>query len=157
MKYKIEALLNHGKYYSKNWVIFSYITLILGILSMLLLIVCAILASEYLILLTLLLVILGIVGCLCIILNNWKLKHIIELCLPDCVEVKATAEELGIINNNYGKDQIGVRFTLNGQEYFRMSVAGSFLFRHIEFNKYAGKKINILYSPKYDEVMILKD
>lgn len=97
-----------------------------------------------------------------IICKDKKIKSKIQTWLEDAVEIKAYSKKIG--ENRVGiqpkATKIQVQFTLNGIQYRRDSTAKVFggWEGYIDcFNRYADKDVTILYSPKYDEVLILKD
>ena len=55
--------------------------------------------------------------------------------------------------------RIKVNFKYNGKHYSRLSENDESIHRGYGsfWKKFAGKSIDILYSPKYDQVLILKD
>jgi hypothetical protein len=74
----------------------------------------------------------------------------------DAVETKASVNRLAIISPNYRPSQIQVSFIFNGEKKSKISKPGNAISGyHKIFAKYNNKKINILYSPKYDQVLIL--
>ena len=97
----------------------------------------------------------------CIIL--WLLKINIEarkevsLWLQDAIELEANTKRMDVVSLDYKPHQIQVKFEYNGNKHQKLSVAGSILTGyHKVFDKYADRKITILYSPKFDEVILLK-
>lgn len=95
-------------------------------------------------------------------IKNRKLKSKIQLWLEDAVEIKAYSKKIG--ENRLGMQpkatKIQVRFTIDGNHYVKEStykVFGGWEGYVGCFNKYADKEVEILYSPKYDEVMILRE
>ena len=91
-----------------------------------------------------------------------KLSKEVKLWLEDAIEITAYSQKVG--ENRPGfqpkATKIRVSFTMGGKHYRkdssltplggRKGYAGC-------FNKYADREVNIMYSPKYDEVLILKD
>lgn len=95
-------------------------------------------------------------------IKNRKLQSKIKLWLEDAVEIRAYSKKIG--ENRLGikpkATKIQIRFSLNKKHYSREStyqVFGGEKGYVGCFNKFADKEVNILYSLKYDEVMILKD
>lgn len=96
-----------------------------------------------------------------IIVKNNILKKKILLWLDDAVEIKAYSKKtdeywlgLGIAT------KIQVKFVVADKTYIKESTAKTFGGRKGYlgcYSKYADREIRILYSPKYDEVLILKD
>ena len=94
--------------------------------------------------------------------KNDRLKKKILLWLEDAIETIAYSKKIG--ENRVGlppkATKIRVRFAINGVTYKRESTAkivGGQRGYLGTYNKYANREIRILYSPKYDEVLILKD
>lgn len=95
-------------------------------------------------------------------IKNNRLKIKINLWLKDAIELKAYSRKIG--ENRLGLQpaaiKIEVCFKIDGKYYARNSSAkvfGGWEGYIGTFKKYADREINILYSPKYDEVLILKD
>ncbi|MDR3021708.1 MAG: hypothetical protein LBU60_03420 [Clostridiales bacterium] len=101
-------------------------------------------------------------------LNKERRDRVIDL-LHDAVELEAFAEKVDEMylesrykNSKYSKKikltKIRVKFEFNGQFHEKESKLGwEKKGYHTIFNKYADKHINIFYSPKNDEVMLLKE
>ncbi len=92
-----------------------------------------------------------------------RLKKQIAVWLEDAIEVKG-AYSKQIDEKRLGFQpkaiKIQVKFCLDGKSYKRESTAKVFggITGYVGcFNRYADKEINILYSQKHDEVLILKD
>lgn len=97
-----------------------------------------------------------------IFVKNNKLRKKIILWLEDAIETKAYSKNIG--ENRLGfqpkATKIEVKFKVNNKIYTRESTAkvfGGWEGYQGVFTKYADREINILYSEKYDEVLILKD
>jgi hypothetical protein len=95
-------------------------------------------------------------------LKNNKLKEKITMWLEDALEVKAYSKKIG--ENELGFQpkgtKIQVSFKIEGKPYIKDSTAkvfGGWEGYIGTFNKYADREIDILYSPRYDEVLILKN
>jgi len=94
--------------------------------------------------------------------QNYKRRKDILLWLDDAIEVKAYSKTIGEFKPTFeiGSVRIQVIFKVNGTKYIReskgkrMGVPEGF---HQIWCQYADREINLLYSPKYDQVMILKD
>ena len=94
--------------------------------------------------------------------KNRKLKNKISVWSTDAVKIRAYSKKVGEIRLGMQPKatKIQVRFTLNAVEYIREStykVLGGLEGYVGCFNQYADRAVTVLYSPKYDEVMILKD
>lgn len=96
------------------------------------------------------------------IIKNYKRRKVILLWLQDAVEIKAYAKTLSTWGPIFEakSTRLQVNFTFNGKKITKISqgkqlgVPDGY---HRIWTEYADKEINILYSPKYDEVMILKN
>jgi len=100
--------------------------------------------------------------CLWLLIRNKKLKQEITLWLEDAVELKAYSKRIGTLTPSLFIIKyaiIQVDFIFNDVKYSRISTGWSRNFKgyRYAFAKYADREINILYSPKYDQVLILKD
>jgi len=92
------------------------------------------------------------------IVSNNKLNKKITLWLEDAIQLRAFTMRLDTISLKYKPYQLQVNFEFDGKIYQRISAPGNIIKGyHKIFKKYADRYINILYSPKYDEVLILKD
>lgn len=99
------------------------------------------------------------------IIKNEKKRKQVELWIEDSIEIEATSNSIGV------KRQLGlfdcvkiqVNFEIDGICYSRESDSNIYKKKNFEggyyylWSKYADRKVKILYSPKYDQVMILKD
>ncbi len=95
--------------------------------------------------------------------KNEKMRKKVQLWMEDAVIIKAQSKKIGHRYTLFVPcPKIQVKFELNGIEYQRQSQN----FRAINkredgyyriWSKYADKEIMIAYSPKYDEIMVLKD
>ena len=87
-----------------------------------------------------------------------KLRKMINIWIDDALELDARVIYGGSIN--YGlsgtRPLIVVKFSYQDKIYEKKSFDGKKK-SDIILNKYINKKIKILYSPTYDEVLILKD
>ena len=79
--------------------------------------------------------------------------------MEDAVELYAYSEELSKIGMllQVSETKIRVKFQWEGRNYVRISGNGKRKAYQKVFTKYANRYIRILYSPKYDQIMILKD
>lgn len=113
---------------------------------------------------------LAMVGCASVFLvdliKNHRHLKAIRLWMQDAVPYTVFAEEAGrqYLVNGFGRyaARIVVRFSYHGREIVRLSGEGSKgpLTKEGFFpawNKYCNREIDILYSPKYDQVIELKD
>lgn len=100
-----------------------------------------------------------------LVVKNEKMRKNVYLWMDDAVLVNAFAKSVG------EKKQLGifpsvklqVNFTINGIFYSKESCSNHYKTKQFEegyyyiWSKYADREIRILYSQKYDQVMILKD
>lgn len=98
-----------------------------------------------------------------VFINSKKLTAYVEKCLGDAVELRAFAKTSeyehggGILLLPGNIDRIQVEFIFEGKKHVKFSPVKK-SGRIVEgFNKYVNKAIKILYSPKYDEVLIPKN
>ena len=70
--------------------------------------------------------------------------------------VKAKAKRLDLINPIYKPYQIEVKFTYGEKKVRIISSPGSAIRGYYKFFKENRKELDILYSKKYNEVLILK-
>ena len=99
---------------------------------------------------------------LILIVKNEKKRKQVRLWLEDAVEVQAQSKEIGRICRlgAFPCVKLQIDFDIDGVHYRRFSEsvsqkgeAGGYYYI---WRKYGDRRINILYSPKYDEVMVLK-
>ena len=74
----------------------------------------------------------------------------------DAVVLKASVYRLDLLSPVYAPYQIAVRFYINGVKKEQTQRPNKFLGYHKMLVKYVGKQISIAYSPKYDQVIILR-
>lgn len=98
-----------------------------------------------------------------LIYKNEKNKKEIELWLNDAVELTAYVRQLGVIQSGLaGLYKIQVEFEYEGQHYKYESrgkqlSASKFTYGyHNVWKDYVDRNIDILYSPRYKEVVLLK-
>lgn len=164
----IEVSLSHGNFLNKKQIIALYIGLIVSLFLPFLTIVLLITQFEWdgqmifaMVVGDVIFLALFSILVLLIIENN-KLRKKITLWIEDAIELKAYSKNIG--ENRLGIQpkavKIQVRFKIQDQTFTRESTAkvfgGQKGYLGI-YKKYSDREINILYSPKYDEVLILKD
>ncbi len=91
-----------------------------------------------------------------------KLSKDVMLWLEDAIEIKAYSQKLGENRLGFQPKATKIRVSFNiGGKHFRkdssLTPFGGWEGYAGCFNKYADREVNIMYSPKYDEVLILKD
>ena len=94
---------------------------------------------------------------LVMVVHNKKHKKQILLWIEDAIETSAIVKGLPRKKFSLAPYQVAIEFFYNNQYVKKISNAGSlFTGYHIRYD-IIGSKVAILYSPKYNEVMILKD
>lgn len=96
-----------------------------------------------------------------IIKDKWTKKQV-TIWMQDAVKLEAYSKKIDECKLMFLPKgiRIQVAFEMNSTKYVRNSTVktlGGGKAYLASFTKYADRKINVLYSPKYDEVMILKD
>lgn len=166
---KIVASLKYGKFFNRKIVAFLYFALATGLLMLLFGIIMAILIfvvkeltwNKETILIIVFFCSFGLLlggTALWVVIKNDKHKKEIVLYLNDAIVLKALVKRLDIVSLEYKPYQVQVEFEIDGKKVYKISAPGTFWGGyHKIFAKYDNKKIDILYSPKYDQVLILKD
>jgi len=170
----IDASLKYGRFFTGKWLAFLYSALIIAFFIPLITIIMIFLTFFGLVWDNDMIFALAFCNvfslslaaiCLWTIICNNKLRKRIVMWLEDAIEIKAFSKTLAtrsfLLQSKLVK--MKVRFKLADVDYVRDS-AGKMLGAgkklegyHKIFVKYADRKINILYSSKYDQVLILKD
>lgn len=92
-----------------------------------------------------------------IYINNKKNLEKTKLYIQDAIKTTACARRLDLTDIKYKPYQVEIYFEINGSKYSKVSPAGNFIKGYTTiYAKYCNEKFDILYSPKYDEVMFLK-
>ena len=91
------------------------------------------------------------------IIYNHRLLNKIQMWIKDAVLISAKAKRLDLIDRKYKPYQIEVSFPFEKKIQKHMSRAGNFAIGYYKFIVEKEKKIEILYSPKYNEVLILEE
>lgn len=163
----IVSSLHYGKVVSKKVIILLYVFLYISLIAPLLTIAMAIVASfgvfdwDYDLIIECVIANIFCVSefvILCYILwYHQNLHKKIELWLEDAVETIAIAQ--WVTEFNLSKPfKVLFKFRIGDEEFEKVnSTSGIMMFYNKIFIKYDGKSVRILYSPKYDEVLILKD
>lgn len=160
----IDASLEYGWNYSKKLMVWIYICFFMGILFPLIslgVFFTEPASDDDIILVIAMNIVGGVVlvffGALLLykMLLNKKMKEWIT----DAIEMHAYAQKLDDRRLILKATKIQVKFCLQKKWYTKVSGNGKWYRQGYStiFTKYADRKINILYSPKYDQVMILKD
>ena len=146
-----------------------YICLLLCVAIIPLAVISAILANEYEVLVCLSLPLIGIPGLLYIIIQISQENKNIRKWQKDCILLPAHIMEVDRIENsvtNVIKLKISVKFIYNGVNMIQQSgeknkKKGNIFYIHpgydAIFSKYSGHQVNILYSPAYDQVLLLEN
>lgn len=100
---------------------------------------------------------------LCLILKDRRKRNKVRLWLEDAVELPARTKSFGIKYRTFFELPRGlrfeVRFKFESRKYVRSFTArklGAEDCYEAGLEEYADREVRILYSPRYDEVMILK-
>jgi hypothetical protein len=163
-KYNIVASLSHGRILSKSLGLFLGIFAFMGIAIVIFALSCWDFWSlQNQTLGAIACIGVGILFFLCggiMLLRDVLLKRKIRLWLQDAVELKAHSQKFDTQASfptfNFCYIKIFISFSYNHKKMSRYSGDKSHSGYDTVFYKYADKDIDILYSPKYDEVMILK-
>lgn len=164
----VDVSLSQGQLYSAKHFVTLWLAVVSSSLLVIVGIICIVLSciewnSE-----------IFIVGFLCVLtgiglLGVWiycfikdkKIKKRVSVWLDDAVKTTAISSKVGEFRagSQPSSVKISVKFGLNGITYTRESTATCFGGKPGylgAFSRYADKQIEVLYSPKYDEVLILK-
>lgn len=168
-KYKIVATLTYGMKISAGFMGVMTGTMLLCIALIPLLIFCAIQADDYRVFVCFVFPILVVPIWAYIAFLYRKENRDIEKWLKDAVLLTAWATEIGRIRNGVNhiiRIKIALTFTFDGKKIMLQSgekntIRENIFYMNIGydaiFRKYVDRPIQILYSPQYDEVMILKE
>lgn len=163
----VDVSLSHGQYFRKRFII-VYIGMAVCCFFPILTVIMLALQLEWDMQMIVAMA-LGNVGSIAFLavliyikIKNDKLKNKIKLWLADAVELKAYSTKIEEHKMGFQPiaTKIQVEFDYADKHYKIEStyqVFGGYKGCVGCFNKYADREINILYSPKYDEVMILRD
>lgn len=122
--------------------------------------------KDYALIMVVIIVLVFIVIYICLLVYLNKQKKQVKTWLEDADIVLLDAEcEKSFDCLRYGGIRVAVTFVFNGQTITKLSGNQRFSFMRNDYNKpksgyikgfnnLVGKKIKILYSPKYDEVLI---
>lgn len=167
VKEKIVATLKHGKFLSVGFSIFLYFTIIVSCAMIIMLIDIAVSYKNYKILIFEFFPAFLIILSIMLLLNNRKAKQAITKWKQDAVLLQAYCEEVYNPKKVLHKGcigQISVSFVYNGKKIVLFSQKsanakfdpmGTYGSDKV-FKQFIDKEVNILYSPSYNEVMLLK-
>ena len=162
---KIEATLDHGAVCGrKDMLILSVMTaagLLIPLITVVLLIVLPLENANWKAE-TIIGIVVGNLGalffsgfCLWVIVSDKKVKKKIALWLKDAVELTAAVHSAESPDEENAPHRVQVNFRFEGKAYSRTSTGGSKMSgRQLILRRYVDKEIRILYSPKYDKVII---
>ena len=92
-----------------------------------------------------------------LLVRNIKDNNNIKTWLEDAVMLHATISKVGLYDRRYQPYQIAVTFEYNHKKQVKISLKGDKFFAYGNyFSRYKNGAIKIYYSPRYDEVMIIK-
>lgn len=163
---KVEASLKYGTSLSKKLIVLYYISLLLSLTIALICAIPLIIFSDRLLKESDIIVCFIIVFSFdlilflfsfWVILHDKKIKKKISLCLEDGIETIAFVRNANENYITYKKNQVEASFFINSKQYVRYSNLGNPILGYSKFFlKYVGKMVMIIYSPKYDDVLFLK-
>lgn len=164
---QIDCTLKYGKVYVKQLKFLNILSLVLIVISNLLLfggiVLCAvsqISIKEFSLVAIIYIAILSlVVVCVFIIKKNKKRNLEITEWLKDAVEIKAEINRLDLTNINCQPYQIEVVLNFKGETIRKISNKSNLITEGYPkvFAKYHNKKIVVLYSKKFDEVLLTKN
>lgn len=166
--YKIKATLTYGRKWSRGMILFLCIGIFLSVAMIPLIILCAVLSSEYAVLICLDLPLIVIPSFSYVLALDRKENKEIQEWRKDAVILPAQAIEADRFKNSVNhivRLKISVKFYYEGRKIIqesgdknprKESIFYSKPGYDAVFRKYINRPIEILYSPKYDEVMLLK-
>lgn len=167
-KYKIEATLTYGMKFSAWFMALMTGIMLLSVTFIPLLVFYAMKTNDYRMLLAFLLPVLGILAWAYIAFLDRKQNREIKKWLEDAVPLTARATEIGRIENSathVTRIKVALTFTFDGRRITLRSgeknnIRENIFYTNIGYDaiflKYVDRPIQILYSPRYDEAMILK-
>ena len=167
--YKIIASLTYGKKFSVGVLVLFYIGLLLNVLTVPLAVFCAVYYAEYEVLVGLFLPLIGIPGLSYIIIVVSRENRNIRRWEKDSVMLFAHVSEVDRMGNgaiNTVKVKISVKFNYNGVKRIQESgeknnKKSNIFYIHPGYDaiflKCIGDRRRILYSPAYDQVLLLKN
>lgn len=161
---QIETSLSYGGNPKKGLMFIVVLTIIMNIVLLAAMIAVFVVEKDFSYFYTIIIPLLFLVCFLIIFLRAIALKRCIKEWLKDAIELQCRCDyALGSIVKNNGDCKISVIFEYNGETHIKSSGRNNknpFLLFTDGYNginkKYIGRTFNILYSPKYDEIMIPK-
>ena len=170
---QVVASLEYGYIFTKSFIGFVYGVIIFLVASA----ICVVTGSIYFNDFDVLYPFLGTCCLFLCLFSIIPIYHIhilkkIKLFCGDAVELKAESTEIGSYHRIEGlivpttRKKISIKFMYNGKKYLRESGQPGYNKPYMYntkagyekiFAKYSNRIIRILYSPKYDQVLILKD
>ncbi len=158
----IDICLRYGKLLNKGWIVFSFISLaVIPLLCGYCMyeIITSSVGKFNLIDILPCITIFGLLELfyLWVVLKNRLIKKKIREWKKDAVELTAYSKEIFRINVIPPQIAIKVYFNFDGMKYAIPNGKGKRTQTAYYLLKYSNRKIKILFSPTYNEVMILKD
>lgn len=163
---RVAASLEHGRILSKKWITFLHAIIFLALILIAGIIAIGI-TENVMALFALIFPVLIITIFVFLIVKDFLLKKKLKMCLYDAVELNATTSKVGTYRYYMGGTmyKIRVKFNFNGKTITRNSgkqcvESNSYSTKagyDEVFKKFVDRQIKILYSIKYDQVLILND
>ena len=165
----IDVSLSRGQLYGKKQFIVGWIAIISAIILMLIGSISFVLAvmdwDSQIFIVAILCVIIGIaflVTIICQFQKDKKTKKEVSLWIKDAIQIRAIAEVMDSFRAGFQPIgvKICVKFYIGEIAYVRESTVkplGGKIGYSSAFKRYLNRPIEILYSPMYDEVLILKN
>ncbi len=91
------------------------------------------------------------------IVQNFILLKRIKIWIRDAVELTAKTSCSSTVTYRFRVSKLSVSFRYNGKKIQKFTGDKKTSGYSLAFNKIANREIQILYSPKYDQVLFLKD
>ena len=174
---QIEASLSQGRLFQKKWLVAIYTFIAVAVLSILFGVILIIanyvfdmgeeLDFIFSMVFLILFVVLLLIVLILVLIKNQKTKKLVIMWVQDAVLLKAYTKKLDSFNTELPflilpeQTLLEVHFVYSDKKQSQISkgamIGGKKQKGHHKiFSKYADKEIDILYSPKYDQVLILK-
>ena len=171
MKHRIVATLRYGRVFNPIFCIVLIVALVISVFFIPLIIYFAFLEKEYILLCVLILNILIIPIAVYSINYFFKVNKQIKLWKKDAICVKAKCKQIGSNIIYFGRGGLikkainisisfayqGKKIVIKSSEYEKKDLFHDGTGCDVVFKKYRDRSIKILYSPTFNQVMILND